>query len=248
MLTPADLQHYREEGYLLVRDLIPPDLMHAAHQRVLQIVDGNHDWPNRHFQFAGRTNYLNAKGTPLPWGIQRPGLKEPVFANVANHARLKEAMCDLLGGESTLFTDQIGVKHGCIREEAGGKSYYHQDSQYWKIQPQLGCNCWIPTTEVGTNAIALAIMPRTHEGWELVEHESYYDDPPLYSGDNTEPFKRHRIPAAKIDFSKEVIFPMKPGDGLFFTNFTWHRSEPNRSGVTKMFYAIAYKRAAASPA
>ena len=34
---------------------------------------------------------------------------------------------------------------------------------------------------------------------------------------------------------------MQAGDGLFFTNYTWHRSEANRSGETKMFYAIAYQ-------
>jgi len=32
---------------------------------------------------------------------------------------------------------------------------------------------------------------------------------------------------------------------LFFTNYTWHRSEPNRTGQTKSYYAIAYQRASA---
>lgn len=39
---------------------------------------------------------------------------------------------------------------------------------------------------------------------------------------------------------------MSPGDGLLFTNYTMHRSEPNRSGETRMFYAVAYKRTEAS--
>jgi ectoine hydroxylase-related dioxygenase (phytanoyl-CoA dioxygenase family) len=35
---------------------------------------------------------------------------------------------------------------------------------------------------------------------------------------------------------------MKAGDALFFTNYTWHRAEPNLSGTDRLFYAIAYKR------
>ena len=35
--------------------------------------------------------------------------------------------------------------------------------------------------------------------------------------------------------------PMETGDALFFSNYTWHRSEPNRTGETMMFYGIAYQ-------
>ena len=40
---------------------------------------------------------------------------------------------------------------------------------------------------------------------------------------------------------QEVLLPMAAGDGLFFTNYTWHRSEPNRTGEDRAFYAIAYQ-------
>ena len=60
--------------------------------------------------------------------------------------------------------------------------------------------------EVGKNAIALSVMPRSHIGWELVPHESYYDDPPMFrktsvNGEETyQPFKRHCIPLDHIDY------------------------------------------------
>ena len=56
------------------------------------------------------------------------------------------------------------------------------------------------------------------------------------------PFRRHRIPLDQIDSTKEVLVEMSAGDGLFFSNYTWHRSEPNRTGETMAFYAIAYQR------
>ena len=72
------------------------------------------------------------------------------------------------------------------------------------------------------------------------------ENPELYkavvarSGDA---FKRWRIPFNQIDFSGEVLLSMSAGDAAFFTNYTWHRSEPNRSGGHKCAYAIAYQLA-----
>ncbi len=177
-------------------------------------------------------------------GIQRPASEEEVFARLAQHAGLAEAMASLLGGKVELYTDQIGVKHGWLDSDQGGRSYFHQDSWYWKIEPERGCNCWIPLQDVGQDAIALAVMPGSHQGWRLTEHESYFDDPPMghVKDGSFEPFKRHRIPHSAIDSDREQLIQTNPGDGLFFTNYTWHRSEPNRSGETKAFYAIAYQR------
>ena len=50
----------------------------------------------------------------------------------------------------------------------------------------------------------------------------------------------------RLTQQKEVLVSMAPGDGLFFSNYTWHRAEPNRMDVPKCAYAVAYKRAAAA--
>jgi len=148
----------------------------------------------------------------------------------------------LLGGPVERFTDQIGLKHP-LPEEQGGRSYHHQDSYYWKIDPQLGCNCWIPLQAADENGIALAVVPGSHLNWELSEHESYFDDPPMgHMNGSFTPFKRHRIPGKRTAVAQEVLVPMAPGDALFFSNYTWHRSEPNRTGDVRGFYGIAYQR------
>tara|TARA_R110002111_G_scaffold253058_1_gene318157 strand:- start:124 stop:882 length:759 start_codon:yes stop_codon:yes gene_type:complete len=236
-------QTYLNEGYSLKRDLIPQDVISATRERVYEMMGDQPDWANRSWQVLDPAYSQNRKGQPLPIGIQRPALSEAVFDAVAHHPNLIAAAAELLGGEVELFTDQIGVKHGFITEEQGGRSYYHQDSYYWKIEPNLGLNCWIPLDDVDVDAIALGIKPGTQKGWELQPHEHYYDNPAMgkITDEGFKAFQRHRIPLQDIDFSDEIIFPMQAGDGLFFTNYTWHRSEANRSGETKMFYAIAYQ-------
>ena len=236
--------HYRDEGYCLETGLIPNNLIEACRQRVLEIVEQRPDWDPGHFQDLDPAVYRSSTGDPVPVGIQRPAAEEEVFSCIAHHPNLVEAMCQLLDGKVRHSTDQIGVKHGWLDVEQGGRSYFHQDSWYWKIQPELGCNCWIPLQDVGEDAIALAVMPGSQREWQLTEHESYFDDPSMgHVKDGVfEPFKRHRIPQSEIDFAQERLISTEPGDGLCFTNYTWHRSEPNRSGETKAFYAIAYKR------
>lgn len=241
-LTAAQLQQYREHGYLLVRNLIPAAEMLPIRELLHQIEEGEADLPPAHAQYLDPAMVTNAKGLPVAAGVQGPARWSPDFEAVADHANLQSAMQQVLGGPVTRFTDQCGIKTRYVETEQGGRSYFHQDSYYWHIDPELGCNCWIPTDAVGKDAIALAVMPGSQRGWTLTPHEQYYDDPPFLAGRSTQPFQRHRIPQDEIDFSKEALVPMQPGDGLFFSNYTWHRSEPNRTGKTLCFYAIAYQR------
>ncbi|MBI2192217.1 MAG: phytanoyl-CoA dioxygenase family protein [Planctomycetes bacterium] len=241
-LTEELVRQYHEEGYTLVRGLIPAEVVSAVRQRALEVAAGKHNWGDGPFQVIDPQRYRRPDGGLIPIGLQGPSKQEEVFSRMALHANLQDAMRQILGGEVHLFTDQAIIKHGMLAGEQGGRSYYHQDSYYWHIDPALGANCWIPLDEADRDAIALGIMPGSHRGWKLLEHEAYYDDPPWCSARTLQPFKRLRIPASRIDFSREVVLPMMPGDGLFFTNYTWHRSEPNRTGRDKLFYAIAYQR------
>jgi ectoine hydroxylase-related dioxygenase (phytanoyl-CoA dioxygenase family) len=169
--------------------------------------------------------------------VQRPAKQEQVFRDIADHPNLQSAMAQLLGGPVERFTDQALIKNKTVR----GESFYHQDSEYWHIPPEQGANAWIALDEVDREAIALAILPGTHKIWEIIPHEAYYDEPSLHNAQTGQAFKRYRIPFAQIDFSKEVLLPMSPGDAAFFSNYTWHRAEPNLSGSHKAAYAIAYQ-------
>jgi len=247
-LTQQQLNQYRDEGYTVVRGLIPAAELREAQRTLLAIEEGDHDWPDDFFQWMDPTQLRNAKGTRIPVGVQLPSKRSPDFARIANHPNLVSAMSQLLGGPVTRFTDQCGIKSRYITSEQGGQTFFHQDSYYWHIDPSLGCNCWIPFDAVDKDSIALAVMPRSQQGWKLLEHEQYYDDPLPFGGRSDKPYQRHRIPLGTIDFSKEVLIPMQPGDGLFFTNYTWHRSEKNKTGRTLCFYAIAYQLANAEMA
>lgn len=243
-LTAAHKQQYDADGYTLVRNLVPATELAPLREILIGFEHDYQGWPPRsHFQVLDPERYRNDTGESVPVGVQQPARHSDLFRRIADHPNLQRAMATLLGGEVVRFTDQSLIKWGWLKEAQGGKSFYHQDSYYWRLDPKLGCNVWIPMDDVDRNAIALAVMPGTQRDWTLLEHEQYYDDPALFRYGGDTPFQRHRIPAAQVDDTDEVLAPMAPGDALFFTNYTWHRSEPNASGATKCVYAIAYRLA-----
>ena len=237
-------QQYEEQGFCLLHELIEPELLDAVSRRCAALITDPHTLSSSACHAVDPQRYNPFGGDFVPASLQRPAQHDATFRAVAEHPRLQAAMRELLGGPIVFTTDQVGIKHGFVSEEQGGCSYFHQDSWYWKLPPGRGCNCWIPLQAVDRDAIALAIMPGSQQGWQLTEHEAYFDDPPIGRwNDGFQPERRHRIPDACIDYSREVLLPMAPGDGLFFTNYTWHRSEPNRTSETMLFYAIAYQLA-----
>jgi len=236
-LSREQLRQYKDEGYTVVRGLISREEAARVRARMMELLEGDHNWPVNHFQVLDPSKYRTAKGGYVAVGVQQPAKAEQVFRDVADHPNLQAAMEQLLGGPVKRFTDQALIKN----KEIDGQSFYHQDSYYWHLKPELGCNSWIALDEVGKEAIALGILPGTHRSWALTDHEQYFDEPSFHSASSGEAFKRWRIPLDQVDFSKEVLLPMSPGDAAFFTNYTWHRAEPNRSGQHKCAYAIAYQ-------
>ena len=143
----------------------------------------------------------------------------------------------LLDGPVKRYTDQTIFKPGVYK---AGRSFYHQDSFYWKLRPKVCLNCWIALDQVAPDAIALGFLPGTQASWRIRFHELYWDQVPAFGRDGAQ-YQRKRIALDAVDDSREDLISGGPGDAYFFTNYVWHRGEPNLSGVNRAAYAIAYQ-------
>lgn len=235
--------HFRDHGYVLLRGLIPLCCTEAAKAALAPLEAGEPvPWSDDMMHHYDTQQLVDDRGRRIVNSVQGPSRVLPTFAAIATHPRLHAAADALLGSPSAPLNDQCGIKSRFNRTEQGGRTFYHQDSYYWRVPPEEGLNFWIPFDEMGREASALAVIPASHRGWKLEEHELYFDEP-RHCVRGT-PFKRKRIPLHRIDTGGEVLVPMQPGDALAFTTYTWHRSEPNRSGATRRFFAVAYRRTA----
>jgi len=123
-LTQDQKTQYEEDGFTLVRGLIPQEELAPVGQRLLELLEGDHEWPDTYFQILEPGKYKNPKGGPVPIGVQRPAKQEEIFRNIADHQNLQAAMSQLLGGPVKRFTDQALIKH----KEIDGQSFFNQDS------------------------------------------------------------------------------------------------------------------------
>ncbi len=240
-LSQTQVARYHEEGFVVVRGLIPAELAGGVRDGLMKVMasEGS-QCPIERVQVLDPARYRAPSGGMVAVNVARPGDSIEACAQAREHPALMAAMTQLLGGEHVLTGDQGIIKSGWITQEQGGQSFYHQDTWYFRLKARAGCNAWIACDEVGPGAIALALMPGSHLGWTVTEHEEYHDEPSYHHGGSGKAFSRFRIPRGKIDFSKEVIVQLSPGDAVLFNNFTWHRAEPNRTG--KHLFALSVAR------
>jgi phytanoyl-CoA hydroxylase len=232
------IERFQEQGYLKLDRLLSPAEVDGLKERLEDVLHGRARWPDSCFQNLDPDRFRAPSGAPMPEGIQMPSAQDERFRAVAEHPRLVEVMRALMGTEVRRYTDQVILKTPGISPE----TFFHQDGFYWRNTPDRTINCWIALDDAGVGNGCLRFMPGSH-AWGLKEHEAYFDEPSLHSGQTGEQFRRLRIPLSKVDFSREVAEPVEAGGCLLFLKYTWHRSDPNRSPHQRRAYAIAYHQA-----
>jgi phytanoyl-CoA hydroxylase len=235
VLTPEQIRAFDERGYLKLDQFLAPEEIDSLKECLEELLQGRLQWPRRCFQTLDARQYTAPSGEPMPEGIQLPSGQDPRFRAVADHPQLVAVMKELIGPHVQRYTDQVIMKSPGISPA----TFFHQDGFYWRSTPEKTINCWIALDDAGLGNGCLSFLPGSHR-WGLQEHERYFDEPTLHSGETGQPFQRLRIPLDQVDFSQEVAEPVKAGGALLFLKYSWHRSDPNRSSQPRRAYAIAY--------
>lgn len=236
----AELEAFEKDGFCVIRGFYSRDEVAPVRARLEEIYEGHHnyDWPNEHLRALDPTNRDTPGGNYRSGSLQRPAVLEETFHDFAYNTKLISAMEILLKEPVKLYTDQTIFKPGAIR---AGRSFYHQDGFYWKLRPKACINAWVALDDTDYEAIAMGFLAGSQSDWRIAHHEEYWDEVPAAGGKDGKPFKRKRIPLDAVDDTKDQLIPGAPGDAFFFSNYTWHRAEPNLSGVNRAAYAIAYQ-------
>ena len=224
-LSPAQQQQWAQDGYLLLRGIIPPATvtgLRALYERVTDrllaqleaegaITSEYKQLPfERRFAAAGR--HANKFGR----GYRRQVVGREVY-DLHRVPALVDVAAALLGA------DVLGHPIFNARPKLPGQQLtvvpWHQDSSYFGAASarSLILTVWIPLVPVDQNNGCLQVIPGTHR--EAL-HEHKVED---REGQFLE------LDSRVVDESKAVTLPMQPGDALVFTNLTFHRSLPSLS-------------------
>lgn len=216
-LADHDLDGWRDDGFVVVRGLLPPVVVGAMLDRAVELA--------RHHDATGR---LPGDGFLAPEVNSWPGAEhpedrvskifllhpwDPVFGPVARRPAIADIVVQLLGPDIDCFLSQFIFKSpGAIGQP------WHQDSFYFPFEPDHQVGVWIAVTEATMHNGPLWVLPGSHR--EPV-HEHVADSRPDANVGYTE--------IVDHDTSGEVPLMMRPGDVLFFDSHLMHRSTDNTS-------------------
>lgn len=235
MLTQEQLAFYRDNGYLIVEDLLEQaecdNIIRHAEEVIMgatPLSPGTGVWMEPAAQELGLVNDENRCEYLFKIGHQmhmHPG----VFQKYATHPNVAAALKDLIGPDVKCVQSMYIDKPPHL----GVGQPYHQDSWYLKTDPDSLLALWIACDDADVANGCLHVIPGSHL-------------------DPVHPHEMPLDPAQRILYievrtarsRKEIAVPLKKGDGVFFAGHVLHRSGNNTtSDRTRRAYVLHYGNA-----
>lgn len=220
-LTDDQIGFYRENGYLALPSLMPPDevaSVRVVYDRLFAERAGREKGDQ--FDLAGTDE--DGKEARLPQ-ILGPSKYAPELLQGTYRANLEQVARQLLGPEGAVHGDHMIFKPARI----GAATPWHQDQAYW--DPTLdfeSLSIWIPLQEATVQNGCMWFLPGSHRR-EILTHHSIDNDPRI-----------HGLEVESVDISKAVACPLPPGGATVHHCRTLHYTGPNTSDVPRRAYIV----------
>ena len=167
-LTDEQKQHFDENGYIIVRNLLSDEEVQAVGTRADQIAVGEvvpEPGFGRQVEPAIQRKEAEAKST-LESIRKLGGLvrTDPVMHAHATNPKILDVLEDLIGPDIKLFGDQLFMKSSAH----GSRKNYHQDSNSWRpYVPYSLVSCWAALDDATVENGCLWFIPGSHK-WGLL--------------------------------------------------------------------------------
>ncbi len=195
MLSQAQVAAYHENGYVVPDYRLPEETLariRADHQKLLE----------KHPEFRDNCPSL------LRYDIG--------FLNYALDPAILEMAAQLIGPDICLWNMSFFAKPALN----GKRTPYHQDGEYWPIQPLATCTVWIAVDAATEENGCLRYIPGSHKSARLMTHEV---------SDEPEITLNRELVKSEYDESVAESLILPKGGMAFHDVFIAHGSEENRS-------------------
>ena len=223
-LTQEQLQAYRKDGYLLLKNLFDQEEIGKLKNAAL----ADRELDKRSY---GRADGEGGTVRLSIWN--HPG--DNIYGAFARSERIVNVAEELLGGEAYHYHSKMILKDAKV----GGAWTWHQDYGYWYnfglLQPLL-TSVTIAVDKATKENGCLQVLGGSHT-MGRVDHSLTGDQ----AGADME-----RVNVAKERFPL-VYCEMEPGDAMFFDCNILHRSDQNRSDHSRWSLICCYNAARNNP-
>ncbi len=215
-ITTADREHFAEDGYLVVDDLIDPARIPLLHQAFDDLFHGRFETGVR----PDEVNWQVADGDPSRTRQICNGWKaNREIARVVLDEGIGRAIAELAGWPGA----RIMIDNVLWKPPATKSLGFHQDSAYlsWFTPSDL-CTCWIALDATRADGGTIEFVPGSHR-WAHSEPEGEFHAPEDYRAPM-------RDAAAREGTEPGITYVEVPaGGGSFHHGWTWHGSGENLS-------------------
>ena len=232
MLTDQQIQEFRDQGFLLIRELIETDLLNRWSDYFEDIVLGN---------VEPAENTVLMKDVMVARGAVQPKFNlhainkllnfedDPNLYGYATHSALLEVVKDLIGDDIYTIVSNVFNKP----PDVDGRHPLHQDLRYFRLRPAEGIVAvWTAISKCTRDSGCMAMVPGSHKG-ELLRHnlpEWEHVNFAFYGIDSSDDFER-------------VHIEMNAGDTLVFHPLLIHGSGRNRTDQFRRSISVHYASA-----
>lgn len=213
-LSPGEVRYYRDNGFVRLRQALPPLLVEHYREAITRLVD----------QLGAQRVPLENRSTYDKAFLQITNLwqKSAAVRQFAFGKRLARIASELMGcGGVRLWHDQALYK-----EPGGGITPWHADQYYWPLSSERAITAWIPLLDVPLEMGPLAFAPGSHR---------------LQSGrdvaisDESEATLKQKL----VEYGCDER-PFDLGDVSFHSGWTFHRAGANRSARMREVFTVIY--------
>ncbi|MCA9099701.1 MAG: phytanoyl-CoA dioxygenase family protein [Planctomycetales bacterium] len=206
MLTDAQIKQYHELGFVTPDYRLPEDVIRdigEAHARLIA-------------RYPDLNDYCSALLAFDTW-----------YLTVARIPEILDMVCQVIGDDVALWNSSFFAKPARV----GTKTPWHQDGEYWPIEPLATCTVWIAVDASTPENGCLRVIPGSHKPQRLARHNAN-DAPGLAL--NLE------LDSREFDESQAVDIVLERGQVSLHDVYLYHGSEANHSEHSRRGMTLRY--------
>ncbi len=208
-LSPKEIQHYRDQGYLVVEGLITAHELAELKAEAARICRGAYDIPGI---VPVPQDASDDEALSKYLCIHQPHKVSRVIEGFVRHRGIAEVLAQVIGPNVKCMQSMLFIKPPGFPGQA-----YHQDERYIPTEDRSLTGAWIAMDDATVENGCLWVIPGTHKD-------------PLY------PWAPHNNPeydtadeAQNIPREREIPVEVHAGAVVFFNGHLLHSSLKNRS-------------------
>jgi ectoine hydroxylase-related dioxygenase (phytanoyl-CoA dioxygenase family) len=152
-LTSSEIEHFREQGYVIPDYRLPDELLARLRQAVDRLLAMYTD--------VAQEDIANPHMLP-----PTEGAAMNPFMAAARQPALLDMLEQLIGPDIILWITRVLCKPAVKGREVP----WHQDGEYWPMRPLATCSVWIALDPVSTANGCMRFIPGSHRRQELYRH------------------------------------------------------------------------------